>query len=264
MNSTVNEAPPVSRSVEPSSREQMMPSEQPDSVASESKPKPKAKAEGAAAYRDPSWWYDIRGFFILMGTYQVTLWHHLSFFSRNVGRRHLEAAIGSGTFLALTLFVHRIRRCTIPNEIVGIDYAERMLNGARRLFRKDKNVRLVQADLSAIDCPDAYFDSVNIAHSFHAFPDADKVLAELHRVMKPGARLYVDVLLEPRGGALRRWLATRVNNFCYRIGILARTCNATAVNAQFRAHGFDVVESYISGNTYHVIALKPPPLPTRL
>jgi ubiquinone/menaquinone biosynthesis C-methylase UbiE len=179
-----------------------------------------ANAKGADAYRDPSWWYDIRGFFILMGTYQVMLWTHLTFFARNLGRRHLEAAIGSGTFLALTLFTQKIKGAKIPDEIVGIDYAQRMLDGARRLFKGNGTIQLVQADLSQIGYPDAYFDSVNIAHSFHAFPDPDKVLKELHRVMTPEAKLFVDVLLAPRGGRIRRAIATRVNDFCFRKGIL--------------------------------------------
>ncbi|MBA4386687.1 MAG: SAM-dependent methyltransferase [Verrucomicrobia bacterium] len=219
-------------------------------------PQPEARAKGADAYRDPSWWYDIRGFFILMGTYQVMIWKHLAFFSRNLGKRHLEAAIGSGTFMALTLVTQRLKGGDLPDEMIGIDYAERMLNGARKLFGRRKGITLIQADLTDIKYPDSYFDSVNIAHSFHAFPDPDKVLAELHRVMRCNAKLYVDVLLNPRGGSLRKWLATRVNNFCFRKGILARTCDADSTKAQFLKNGFDVVESYIIGNTYHVMARK--------
>ncbi|NOU15164.1 MAG: methyltransferase domain-containing protein [Methylococcaceae bacterium] len=218
---------------------------------------PDAKAKGADAYRDPSWWYDIRGFFILMGTYQVFIGNHLSFFARNLGNRHLEAAIGSGTFLALTLITQRLKGRTIPDEIVGIDYAESMLNGAKKLFRNKKNIHLIQADLSKIDFPDAYFDSVNIAHSFHAFPEPEKVLKELFRVMKPGANLYVDVLLAPQGGYIRKAIATKVNNFCFRKGILARTCNLEETQAQFKNNQFEIVDSYIKGNTFHLIARKP-------
>ena len=188
------------------------------------------KSKGADAYRDPSWWYDIRGFFILMATYQVMIWTHLAFFARNLGNHHLEAAIGSGTFMALTLVTQKLKGGKMPEEIVGIDYAECMLNGAKRLFRERKNIHLIQADLCNINYPDAYFDSVNIAHSFHAFPDPYKVLKELHRVMKPQAELYVDVLLVPRGGPIRKAIATRVNNFCFKKGILARTCDLKKPN----------------------------------
>jgi ubiquinone/menaquinone biosynthesis C-methylase UbiE len=115
---------------------------------------------------------------------------------------------------------------------------------------------LIQADLSDINYPDAYFDSVNIAHSFHAFPDPVKVLKELHRVMKPQAELYVDVLLEPRGGPIRKAITTRVNNFCFKKGILARTCDPEETKAQFEENHFDIIDSFIKGNTYHVIARK--------
>jgi ubiquinone/menaquinone biosynthesis C-methylase UbiE len=212
--------------------------------------------KGADAYRDPSWWYDIRGFFILMGTYQVMIWTHLAFFAKNLGERHLEAAIGSGTFLALTLFTKKITGGRLPEEIIGIDYAERMLKGAKKLFKNSKNIHLVQADLGNINYPDDYFDSVNIAHSFHAFPEPDKVLKELHRVMKPTAHLYVDVLLTPRGGCFRQAIATRVNRFCFKKGILARTCDPETTKAQFESNHFNVINSYIKGNTFHIIAAK--------
>ena len=217
---------------------------------------PIAQAKGADAYRDPSWWYDIRGFFILMGTYQVMIWTHLAFFAKNLGNKHLESAIGSGTFLALTLLTKKILGGKLPEEIIGIDYAERMLQGAQILFKSNKSVKLVQADLGNINYPNAYFDSVNIAHSFHAFPDPGKVLKELHRVMKPKAYLYVDVLLAPRGGCLRRAIATRVNRFCFQKGILARTCDPETTKAQFESNQFNVINSYIKGNTYHIIAVK--------
>ena len=225
-------------------------------MATQSTLEPKSATKGADAYRDPSWWYDIRGFFILMGSYQVMIWTHLRFFTKNLGQRHLEAAIGSGTFLGLTLLTQRIKGGNLPEEIIGVDYAERMLAGAKKLFRGSKRIKLIQADLSHIEFPDAHFDSVNIAHSFHAFPSPQKVLTELHRVMKPQAKLYVDVLVHPRGSVLRKSAANRINRFCLRKGILARLCDVDETKAQFEACQFDVVEGYIVGNTYHLVAQK--------
>jgi ubiquinone/menaquinone biosynthesis C-methylase UbiE len=225
-------------------------------MTNQSGSEPKADNKGPDAYRDPSWWYDIRGFFILMGSYQVMIWTHLIFFAKNLGSRHLEAAIGSGTFMGLTLFTQKLKGGKMPDEVIGIDYAERMLAGAKKLFRGSKRVKLVQADLTNIDYPDAYFDSANIAHSFHAFPYPEKVLVELNRVMKPEAKLYVDVLIHPRGNALQRNIADRINRYALRKGILARLCDVEETNAQFRACKFDIVAGHISGNTYHLIAQK--------
>ena len=215
-----------------------------------------AKSKGAEAYRDPSWWYDIRGFFILTGTYQVMLWNHLNFFSKNLGNRHLEAAIGSGTFLWLTRLNKKIKTDKMHEEIISINYSERILNRKKKLFKNKKDIKLIQADLSKINYPDNYFDSVNIAHSFHAFPDPDSVLKELHRVMKPESKLFVDILLTPRGSKLRKALANRVNKFCFKKGILARTCDLEKTKQQFEVNHFNIVDSYVKGNTYHVIAWK--------
>ena len=191
-----------------------------------------------------------------MGSYQVMIWSHLGFFTKNLGQRHLEAAIGSGTFMGLTLLAQKIKGGKLPEEIIGIDYAERMLAGAKKLFRGSKRVKLIQADLSRIGFPDAYFDSVNIAHSFHTFPSPEKVLMELHRVMKSQTKLYVDVLVHPRGGALKRSIANRINRFCLRKGILVRLCDVDETKAQFEACQFDIVEGHIVGNTYHLVAQK--------
>lgn len=218
---------------------------------------PEARAKGAKAYDDPSWWYDIRGFCILLGTYQVALWNHLNFFGRNVTDRHLEAAIGSGTFLYMTMVWNRLARRKQSAEIIGIDYAERMLVGAKRLLGRRKNMHLVQGDLTNIDYPDSYFTSVNGAHCVHAFSDPEAVLKELYRVMAPGATLRADLLLHPRGHSLRRGIATRFNNFCYRKGILARTYDETEAIAQFKRQQFQIDDATVRGNTLHIVACKP-------
>jgi ubiquinone/menaquinone biosynthesis C-methylase UbiE len=214
------------------------------------------KADGGGGYSDPSWWYDFRGFFLLMITYRVMIWNHFAFFAKNIGNRHLEAAIGSGTFFAFTIFFQKLKGGKTPEEIVGIDYAERMLNGAKKLFKNKKNIKLLQADLCHIDYPSAYFDSVNIAHSFHALPNTEKVLKELYRVMKPEAKLYADILLTPQGGFFLNYFANRANRFGFKIGILSKLWSHEEAKSHFEENKFLITESYIKGNTYHVIAIK--------
>src|SRR5512138_2052893 len=99
----------------------------------------KSIEEIAAAYDSPPWWYDLRGFLILTFSYNSTLSRQIRFFGPNFGPKHIEIACGSGTLLS---FILRWRkRKGLPQvQIVGVDYAESMLNGAKRRFANNPNV----------------------------------------------------------------------------------------------------------------------------
>lgn len=53
----------------------------------------------------------------------------------------------------------------------------------------------VQIDLQQIDLPDASVDVVLTPHVLEHVPDTDRALAELHRVIAPGGRMYLQVPL---------------------------------------------------------------------
>ena len=50
---------------------------------------------------------------------------------------------------------------------------------------------LVRGDSQRIPFPDNSFDAVTCSHSFHHYPRQDLVAAEMHRVLRPGGRLYI-------------------------------------------------------------------------
>ncbi|MBK8574313.1 MAG: hypothetical protein IPN90_01080 [Elusimicrobia bacterium] len=101
------------------------------------------KTKIAKAYDSPSWWYDIRGFFILTFAYQSTLWAQIRLFAKNIRERHLEVAIGSGTLFGMILGFLRWKGRTLPS-VVGMDYAAPMLAGAHHRFKNQKNIRLYE------------------------------------------------------------------------------------------------------------------------
>ena len=53
----------------------------------------------------------------------------------------------------------------------------------------------IQIDLQEIDLPDAAVDVVLTPHVLEHVPDTDQALAELHRVIAPGGRMYLQVPL---------------------------------------------------------------------
>ncbi len=54
----------------------------------------------------------------------------------------------------------------------------------------------VQLDLQDIDLPDASVDIVLTPHVLEHVPDTDRAIAELHRVIAPGGRMYLQVPVE--------------------------------------------------------------------
>lgn len=208
------------------------------------------------AYSTEPWWYDVRGFFILTFAYRSTLPAQLRLFGSDMGPEHLEVACGTGTLLDLVLKWRRFKGLPAP-AITGVDYAERMLAGARHRFRSRPGLRFMHADAGALPFPDAAFDTVNIANSIHCLPDVDAGLRESFRVLKPGGRFAANVLLFPDGPAPLRGIAERINAWGQRKGILNTPYRADDIRSRITRSGFTILNERVSGNCYEVRAERP-------
>jgi ubiquinone/menaquinone biosynthesis C-methylase UbiE len=217
----------------------------------------KSREEIAAAYSSPPLWYDIRGFFILTFAYNSTLTHQLRFFGPNLGARHLEVAVGSGTLLELILRWRKWKGLPPPERIVGIDYAESMLAGAIHRFAARSEIELRHADAAHLPYPDGSFDTANVANAIHCFPDADGALRDIFRVLKPGGVLAVNALLYPTGIWPVKQLAERIDAWGMRKGILYTPYHRDEIKKRFEEAGFVVTSERRSGNCYDVLARKP-------
>lgn len=213
-------------------------------------------AKIARAYDAPSWWYDLRGFFILTFAYRSSLLTQLRLFADNVGAQHLEVACGSGTLLGLVLAWRRHRGAT-ASRIVAFDYAPSMLDGARARFAGHPDVEVIRADVARLPyCSDS-FDTANVANAVHCFPDVDAALSEIHRVLRPGGTVALNALLRPRGGRLGRAIAERINAWGMKKGILVAPLEETDLAARLRKAGFVVEANRVTGNTADIVARKP-------
>jgi ubiquinone/menaquinone biosynthesis C-methylase UbiE len=100
--------------------------------------------------------------------------------------RILDAGCGTGeaSRRLAELFPH--------SQVLGIDIIDAHLELAReRGAHIGPRLRFEHKDLFALDIPDDSFDLTVNRHVIHSIPHADRVLAELARVTRPGGRLHL-------------------------------------------------------------------------
>ena len=73
--------------------------------------------------------------------------------------------------------------------VVGIDIDEPAVQYARENFTKD-NIKFNMGDAMDIRYPKNSFDVVVCAHVYEHVPDADRLMAEIHGVLRPGGVCY--------------------------------------------------------------------------
>jgi demethylmenaquinone methyltransferase/2-methoxy-6-polyprenyl-1,4-benzoquinol methylase len=131
--------------------------------------------------------------------------------------RALDVATGTAD-LAIAL-----ARATPSAEVLGIDPSRGMLAvGARkvRARRLDARITLAEGDAQALPHEDGSFDAVTIAFGIRNVPDRARALREMARVLKPGGRLVVLELSEPRRGLLGPLARFHVHHVVPRVGAL--------------------------------------------
>jgi ubiquinone/menaquinone biosynthesis C-methylase UbiE len=92
---------------------------------------------------------------------------------------------------------HSVPLARAGYRVVGVDRSEALLAEARRRARGDRWPKLVRADYRELPFADASFDAaVNLFSSLGYLGDAEdtKVLAEIRRVLRPGARLVIEIM----------------------------------------------------------------------
>ncbi len=77
-------------------------------------------------------------------------------------------------------------------QVLGVDILDQLLDLARsRYARLAPRLTFEHRSLFGLDLPDRAFDLTVCRHVLHSIPNADRVLAELARVTRPGGRLHL-------------------------------------------------------------------------
>jgi demethylmenaquinone methyltransferase/2-methoxy-6-polyprenyl-1,4-benzoquinol methylase len=105
------------------------------------------------------------------------------------GDRVLDGACGTGD-----LAVADVRAGA--GSVVGVDFSARMLERARR---KAPGIEFVEGDLLALPFEESSFDAATVGFGVRNVADLEGALRELRRVLRPGGRLAILEITQPRG-----------------------------------------------------------------
>jgi ubiquinone/menaquinone biosynthesis C-methylase UbiE len=147
------------------------------------------------------------------------------------GPRVLEVSFGTGWLLT---------RYAGDYETYGVDLNERMLQLAQRnLQRVGLTANLCRANVEKMPYPEEHFDTVVNTMSFSGYPDGDKAMAEIHRVLQTHGRVVMIDVGYPQDN-------NRIGNAL--TGLWKRTGDVIRdMPPLFERHGFDVTEQEIGG-----------------
>ncbi|MFD1472403.1 demethylmenaquinone methyltransferase [Companilactobacillus mishanensis] len=75
--------------------------------------------------------------------------------------------------------------------VIGLDFSKEMLKLGQEKVDKTEldNIQLKQGDAMNLDYPDNTFDVITIGFGLRNVPDANQVLREIFRILKPGGQL---------------------------------------------------------------------------
>ena len=107
--------------------------------------------------------------------------------------RLLDVATGTGDLAIEALSL-------APDEVVGVDISDGMLEGGRVKVRRqglDGRVSLVQGDAADLPFEDGAFDGAFVAFGVRNFEDLQAGLVGIRRVLRPGAPLVILETSQP-------------------------------------------------------------------
>jgi ubiquinone/menaquinone biosynthesis C-methylase UbiE len=127
--------------------------------------------------------------------------HHLDITEKTLRRMDLRAGervldLGCGSGWATRLLARRVGEGPHGfGQVVGLDISDEMVRHARSASRDFENVMFVQGSAAQIPWEENFFDKVLSVESFYYYPDQDRALAELFRVLAPHGRLFILINL---------------------------------------------------------------------
>lgn len=118
----------------------------------------------------------------------------------------LDMATGTGDFAILA------KKMLNPDSLLGADLSEGMLEVARKKAEGIEGMTFEKHDCMDLALADDTFDAATVAYGVRNFPDLERGLSELRRVLKPGGRLVIIELTSPKSFPMKQlfWIYSHV------------------------------------------------------
>ena len=138
--------------------------------------------------------------------------HHLDITEKTIrlmnlrpGERVLDLGCGSGW--ATRLLARLVGEGPEGfGQVVGLDVSDEMVRQAREASKDFENILYVWGSAMQIPWEENFFDKVLSVESFYYYPDQDRALMELFRVMAPRGRLFVLINLYKDNSYSLQWV----------------------------------------------------------
>ena len=124
--------------------------------------------------------------------------------------------------------------------ITGIDYNEKMIEiTEKKLQSKKIKAKLLQANVEKLPFENNTFNTVINTMAFTGYPDGDKALSEIKRVLKPGGKLLMVDFDYPKN---RNFIGVCSVRMWMKFGDIIKD-----INALLKKHKFDYTDRQIGG-----------------
>ncbi len=147
------------------------------------------------------------------------------------GPKVLETSFGTGYLL--TQYADKF-------DTYGIDYNEKFVAMAtEKLQKKNISATLQKADIEDLPFDDETFDCIVNTMAFTGYPNGEKAMAEIHRVLKPGGKFILIDIDYPTN---RNWLGMKLTRLWAALGDLIRD-----MDPLFHQFNFEYTDEEIGG-----------------
>src|ERR1700758_4653622 len=127
--------------------------------------------------------------------------HHLDITEKTIRLMELRPgervlALGCGSGWATRLLARMVGEGPEGfGQVVGLDVSDEMIRHARGASKDFENILYVWGSAQQIPWEENFFDKVLSVESFYYYPDQDRALMDLFRVMAPCGRLFILINL---------------------------------------------------------------------